>query len=178
MGLFQNLFGKKGDSYVNRARKESGNSLAMPLTAQQRAKLDQGESLKRMALQDAGVDVGALTDEKLLDDARTVANKICHAGVRSVKKPERLAITWSNLTKTGKVPKKVAESLVTFEYKNGDFDVIHVWYTKDLSYYAADVYLWKGNDSHRFNIRTVDGELAIQHEGKLDAETGYDEHIR
>lgn len=164
--------GRKCPGDVELMRRVSGNPFAMPTSPEQDSKLEDGNELKRAALVGAGVDVSPLTEEKVSSDARAIANGLCGAGIRVDKKPQT-SVKWQNLTKAGKVPKKVAEGLAIFDWKNGDSVIAHVWYTSAMEPYAADVHVWGGSGCHSYTIRTVDGAMAVQHDGVLDTGTDY-----
>lgn len=138
----------------------------------------QGNIAKREALRGAGVDVDGLTEDVITSDAVAIANRLCGAKIRANKRPERVEPQWENLTKTGKVPKKVAEGFALFEWPGGDSVIAHVWYLASLEPYAADVYVWRGHDCHEYYVRTRGGEMVVDHEGVSDMDTGYRENIK
>lgn len=93
------------------------------------------------------------------------------------KKPTEIETRWMNLTKTGKVPKKVAEGSVVFDWDDGDSVIAHVWYLASLEPYAADVYVWRGHKCHEFYVRTKNGEMFVDHGGLNDVATDCRENI-
>lgn len=157
------------ESEVERRRRAMGNPLAIPLSDAERASLNRGNAEKRDALASVGIDVSGLSEEKIVSEAVALLNELCGQKLSSRSKPTSVKTDWANLTKTGKAPKKVAESHVIFDWKGGDSTLCHLWYGRDLEPYAADVYVWKGNRRHDYTVRTVEGSMAVQHEALYDA---------
>ena len=137
----------------------------------------EGVIKKMKALGESGVDVFSLTDEKMIEDAIGIANNPCGIKIKACKQPTQVDVHWQNLTKTGKVPKKVAESSVVFDWKSGDSVIVHVWYLASIEPYGADVYLWKGNDRTDFSVRSKNGSLVVEHKAKYNVKTDYREPI-
>lgn len=160
------------DDRIATARKESGNPFALPKTPEQERKAAEGNLQRKEILKSSGVKVEKLTKAKMRADALAIANGTCGLRVDENMAPSRLKVDWSNLTKTGKVPKKVAESHVVFDWPDRRSLIVHVWYLATMEPYAADVYAWVCGECKNLTIRTVDGDLAIQHESCLDAESG------
>lgn len=165
-------------SSEERERRTTGNPCAVSKTPEQETLLRRGDAEKRRALKDAGVCVGRLTANKVTEDAREVANRFCKVRIHDDKKPSQASIKWQNLTKTGKVPKKVAETTVVYDWRSGDSVIVHVWYLSTFEPYAADAYVWLKDGCREYMIRTVDGEMAVQHQGIYSPDTDYREQIK
>lgn len=165
-------------SSAERERRTTGNPCAVPRTPEQETLLRRGDAEKRRALKDAGVCVGRLTASKVTEDAREVANRFCKVRIHDDKKPSQASIKWQNLTKAGKVPKKVAETTVVYDWRSGDSVIVHVWYLSTFEPYAADAYVWLKDGCREYMIRTVDGEMAVQHQGIYNPDTDYREQIK
>lgn len=161
------------DNETARNRQATGNPFAIHLSDAERADLDLGNTKKRNALASAGIDVSGLTEEKIVSEAVALLNGLCAQKLSSRDKPSSVKTDWANLTKTGKVPKKVAESHVIFDWKSGDSTICHLWYGRDLEPYAADVYVWRGNKRHDYTVRTAEGSMAVQHEALYDADKDF-----
>lgn len=142
------------------------------------ADLESGNVAKREALRGAGVDVDSLIEDVILSDALSIANTLCGTKIRANKKPTEVKPCWMNLTKTGRVPKKVAEGFALFDWDNGDSVIAHVWYLASLEPYAADVYVWREDKCHEYSVRTKGGEMVVDHEGVSDISTGYREFVK
>ena len=160
-----------GDGDLERKRHALGNPFAMPTSSKQDAALQNGNAIKRKALKNNGVDVDILTAEKICADALDVANRLCDAKIRSDKRPAQVGVKWQNLTKAGKLPRKVAETTVVFDWQDNKSTIVHVWYLSSFDYYAADVYMWKNSKCKEFTVRTVDGKLSVQHISVYDADS-------
>ncbi len=152
--------------------------LDMKTPDQREADLESGNVAKREALRGVGVDVDSLSEDTILSDALSITNTLCGLKVRANKKPTKVKPCWMNLTKTGKVPKKVSEGLALFDWGNGDSVIVHVWYLASLEPYAADVYSWHGDKCHEYFVRTKGGEMVVDHEGVSDISTGYREFVK
>ena len=159
--------GQSGE--VERRRRATGNPFAMPLSDTEKANLKLGNEEKEKALSSMGVEVSLLSEGKIVSESVSLLNGLCGQKLTSRDKPSSVKTDWANLTKTGKVPKKVAESHVIFDKKNGDSTICHLWYGRDLEPYAADVYVWKGDNRHDYTVRTVEGSMTVQHEALYDA---------
>ena len=162
---------QEGD--VEKHRRVAGNPLAIPLSATERSNLDHGNAEKKRALASEGVDVSGLSEEKVVSEAISLLNELCGQRLSSRDKPSSVKTDWTNITKTGKVPKKVAECHVIFDWKSGDSTICHLWYGRNLEPYAADIYVWKGNKRHDYTVRTTEGSMAVQHEALYDAGKDY-----
>lgn len=156
------------DGEVERCRRDAGNPLAMPLSDSEGASLALGNREKKDVLASAGVEVSRLSKKGIAADAVELLNGLCGQQIASSDRPSRITVDWENLTKAGKVPKRVAKGHVIFDWKDGGSTICHLWYGRDLKPYAADVYVWEGQ-RHDYTVRTVGGSMVVQHEALYDA---------
>lgn len=119
----------------------------------------------RDALKERGVPVDLLTKKATAEDAFDIANRYCKARIPETLKPERSLIIWSDLTKTGKLPKCVAESTVVWDFESGHNVVAHVKYLADIEPYSSDIYIYTDGGRFDYKLRIVDGELKLVVDG-------------
>lgn len=122
---------------------------------------DRKQDLLRQLLEVEGVNVDAISPARAVVDSLDIANRLCTARVRDDRVPDRLEVTWSPLTETGRVPKCVARTLVVWDYSGGDSVIVHADWDRDARPYAARVHIWRDGDRYDSKIRTVGGSLVV-----------------
>lgn len=118
------------------------------------------QAMRKRTLKEAGAKVDLLTDEWIVGDARDIVGGPCEIEVRADKEPNRINIEWQPLTKSGKLPKKIANACVIWDYQQGDSVICHIGYTAECEPYTSDVYLWIDGECEEFKLRMKDGVLA------------------
>lgn len=128
---------------------------------ERREKAREGNAFRRELLAGLGVDVDAFTPEGVANDVgrmvRTFVPRADEIGILPVR--GRAMVSWSNLTKTQRLPKCVATgSLVG---PDGDGVVATVRYLRDATPYSADLNIWHGRYGLRVGLREAGGDLGV-----------------
>lgn len=131
-----------------------------------------------------GVDVGIFTAEKGVADVRELLASLCAPlmGFRPSLSDVEPRVTYSDPTKTGRVPKNVASVHMVKDTSMEDFDAgrigavsdalsASVDYLADGTVNKADIIRWHDHHGSIVRIRTVRGTRRVTH---VETNTGYD----
>ena len=99
-------------------------------------------------LRNRGVNVAALTEARCMSDALQLIKGPCRAALPASAKPSFRLMGWQPLTSRGKVPKKVLEFRLNYEYPTRRYIGARLGYTVDAVLYTANV----GRDSKRLHL--------------------------
>ena len=91
-----------------------------------------------------------------------IVDDICRISVPyDLSDVERWEVIWCEPTKSGKLPKCVAKTMVVWDFGDDSSMVCHMKHLADAEPYAADVYTWKGVFKTEYTVRVKEGKLAL-----------------
>lgn len=154
--------GQSGEA--ERRWRATGNPFAVPLSDTEKANLKLGNEEKEKALSSMGVEISLLSEGKIVSESVSLLNGLCGQKLTSRDKPSSVKNRLGEPHEDWQGSEEGGESHVIFDKKNGDSTICHLWYGRDLEPYAADVYVWKGDNRHDYTVRTVEGSMTVQHE--------------
>lgn len=115
-------------------------------------------------LAELGADIKKITKGKIIADAVKIANELCNAKLTPLDSPHRVDMTPCKLTKTGKVPKCIANATASFRWEEPNRVVVDIGYLADATPYKAHILMLSGRNGQKVNhykARMKDGKLAI-----------------
>lgn len=113
-------------------------------------------------LRNHGVNVAALTEARCASDALQLIKGPCRAALPVGAKPSFRLMGWQPLTSRGKVPKKVLEFRLNYEYPTRRYIGARLGYTADAALYTANVRVGKGDSYTDYFFRMVDGSFTLK----------------
>ena len=113
-------------------------------------------------LRNRGINVAALTEARCMSDAQQLVEGPCRTVLPARAKPSFRLMCWQPLTSRGKVPKKVLEFRLNYEYPTKRYIGASLGYTADAALYTANVRVGKGDSYTDYFFRMVDGSLKLK----------------